>query len=248
MTADPKKLYINLLKHCLLDNIYKNQMRIDGIPKSVTENDVENGLYWPDRAHTMVGLKRLENVQFCVEDTIKNNIPGDLIETGVWRGGCTIFMRGILKAYNITDKKVFVADSFEGLPKPDIKYPFDVIQDYKFHTFPALSVSDVEVKNNFKAYELLDDNVVFVKGFFENSLKTANINKLSVLRLDGDMYSSTIQVLEQLYDKLSVGGYIIIDDYCIPNCRAALEYFRAINKITDPIIPIDPAGVYWKKT
>ena len=74
----------------------------------------------------MIGLRRLENLQFCVEDAIAAGVPGDLIETGVWRGGATIFMRAILQAHQITDRNVWVADSFQGLPVPDAeKYPAD---------------------------------------------------------------------------------------------------------------------------
>ena len=84
----------------------------------------EEGRMWPGYAHTMIGLKRLDNLQFCVESVIREGIDGDLIETGVWRGGACIFMRAILAAYAIEDRKVYVADSFEGMPKPDVeKFP-----------------------------------------------------------------------------------------------------------------------------
>jgi O-methyltransferase len=213
-----------------------------------TKEEIDNGSYWPDRAHSMIGVKRMNNIQFCVEQCIKHKVPGDLIETGVWRGGACIFMRGILKAHGITDRKVYVADSFEGLPKVDHKYPVDVQFDYKFDQCDYLKVSLDVVKENFKSYDLLDDNVVFVKGFFEHSLKSVPFNKIAVLRLDGDMYSSTIQVLEQLYKKVSIGGYIIVDDFSIPNCAAAVNDFRKKNNITDPIVKIDWTGIYWKKT
>lgn len=74
----------------------------------------------------MVGLKRLDNLQYCVETVLRDGVEGDLIETGVRRGGSCIFMRGILAAYGDTTRKVYVADSFEGLPAPDPgKYPAD---------------------------------------------------------------------------------------------------------------------------
>jgi hypothetical protein len=108
----------------------------------------------------MIGLKRLDNIQFCIENIIKNNIEGDLIETGVWRGGATIFMRAVLAAYDITDRRVFVADSFEGLPKPnENKYPAD--KSDLHHTKEFLAVSIDDVKANFEKYGLLDDRVVF---------------------------------------------------------------------------------------
>ena len=167
-----------------------------------------------------------------------------MIETGVWRGGATILMAGLNKYYK-ENRKVYVADSFEGLPLPDKRYPHDNGDIH--HTFDYLSVSVDEVKNNFKKYDLLDDNIIFIKGFFEHSLKNTSIDKLSLLRLDGDMYSSTIQVLENLYEKVSPGGYIIIDDYAAPAVKTACTDFRKANNITSEIFTIDWTGVYWIK-
>jgi len=200
---------------------------------------------WMGRSHTMVNLKRLNHLQFCVEDIIKNKIEGDLIETGVWRGGVTIFMRLILKEYGIQNKTVYVADSFEGLPKPDPKYSID--KNDKHHTLDTLKVSLEEVKNNFKLYGVLDDNVKFLKGWFKDTLKNPPFDKLSILRLDGDMYGSTWDSITNLYDKLSVGGYLIIDDYGLLGCYAAIKDFRKQNNITEKILRIDHASAFWKK-
>ncbi len=86
-------------------------------------NELEKleGRIWPRYAETMIGLKRLDNIQFCIESVLSNNIQGDLIEVGVWRGGASIFMKAVLAANRAIDRRVFVADSFEGLPKPDEK-------------------------------------------------------------------------------------------------------------------------------
>ena len=203
----------------------------------------DEGTIWPAQAHTMIGLKRLNNIQFCVESVIKNNIQGDFIETGVWRGGACIFMRGILKAYNITDRKVFVADSFEGLPKP--KHKEDTGD--KHYLRETLKVSLEEVRENFRKYGLLDERVVFLKGWFKDTLPIAPIKKLAVLRLDGDMYGSTMDALNNLYPKLSKGGYCIIDDFCLQNCKKAVNEYREINSINSPLIQIDHCGVFWKK-
>lgn len=205
------------------------------------------GLDHPPTADTMIGLKRLDNLQFCVEDVIKNNVPGDLIETGVWRGGATIFMRAVLKAYQATDRRVWVADSFAGLPKPDAeKYPVDDGDQY--HTYEHLRVSLEQVQANFLKYELLDDQVRFLKGWFKDTLKTAPFEKLAVMRLDGDMYESTMDALVNLYPKLSVGGYVIIDDYALHTCREAVKDFREDRGITDEIKEIDWTGVFWQRT
>lgn len=156
-------------------------------------------------------------------------------------------MKAILAVYGITDRRVFVADSFEGLPKPDlINYPQD--KESKFHEKKSfLALSREEVEANFKAYGLLDEQVVFLKGWFKDTMPTAPINKLAVLRLDGDMYESTMEVLTHLYPKLSPGGFCIIDDYGIRFCKQAVNDFRTQLKITSPIQKIDHTSIFWQK-
>lgn len=206
------------------------------------------GTDWPTYADSMIGLKRLDNIQFCIEQILANGIKGDLIETGVWRGGAVIFMRAVLKAYGVTDRIVWVADSFSGLPKPnDVKYEHDKGDEH--HLQPILQVSLEDVKHNFEKYDLLDEQVKFLKGWFKDTLPSAPIQNLALLRLDGDMYESTIDALTNLYPKVSIGGYVIIDDWnAIKACKVAVEEYRAKNNIMDEIIPIDQTGVYWKKT
>jgi hypothetical protein len=175
-------------------------------------------------------------------------VPGDLIETGVWRGGATIFMRALLKLEGVTDRIVWVADSFEGLPPPDAeRYPADAGDE--LHTVEVLAVSLQEVKANFEKFGVLDDGVRFLKGWFRDTLSDPRIRQLAVLRLDGDMYESTTDALVRLYPRLSIGGYIIVDDYgCIPACRQAVHDFRAAHGIEDVIQWVDWTGVYWRRT
>lgn len=205
------------------------------------------GQDWPRLGHTMIGHKRMDNVRNCIESVLREGVPGDLIETGVWRGGATIYMRGILKAYGITDRTVWVADSFEGLPAPDAdKYPAD--KDDPHHAIPILAVSLEEVQENFRRYGLLDDQVRFLKGWFKDTLPSAPIQELAVARLDGDMYESTMDGLTSLYPKLSPGGFLIVDDYnSVPGCRQAVTDYRQKHGITDPIETIDFGGVFWKR-
>jgi hypothetical protein len=207
----------------------------------------EHGGDWPLRAHTMIGMQRLDNLKFCVESVIRNNIPGDLIETGVWRGGACIFMRAILKAHEDTTRRVWVADSFSGLPPPDAAaYPADVGD--KHHSYAELAISREEVEKNFRRYGLLDEQVRFLEGWFKDTLPAAPIQRLAVLRLDGDMYESTIQAIEALYDKLSPGGFVIVDDYHLAPCVQAIQDFRKARGITDPIQDIDGMGSFWLKS
>jgi len=206
-----------------------------------------NGLDWPSNADSMIGMKRMNNIEFCVKEVIRNQVPGDLIETGVWRGGATILMRAILHAMNDKTRTVFVADSFEGLPKPDDKYAADR-GDIHF-IYKELAIPLDEVMGNFEKYGLLDNQVRFLKGWFKDTLPHAPIEQLAVARLDGDMYESTMDALTYLYPKLSVGGFIIIDDWgAVEGCRKAVIDYRKANGITDKIQEIgDGIGVFWKR-
>ena len=201
---------------------------------------------FPFTAETMIGLARLNQLQDAVEDVITKGVPGDLIEAGVWRGGACIFMRGVLAAHQVTDRTVWVADSFQGLPRPSGDYPVDG-DGFPFWENPTLAISQEEVEKNFAKYGLLDQQVRFLKGWFKDTLPHAPIDQLAVLRLDGDMYESTIQTLDALYSKVSAGGYVIVDDYgAVEGCRAAVEDFRNDHGIIAPITRIDWGGVYWQ--
>lgn len=205
------------------------------------------GMDWPSEAETMVGRERLDNLQYCVTEVIRKRVPGDLIETGVWRGGASIFMRAVLKAYGDTDRIVWVADSFEGLPKPDGRYEQD--RGDRFWTLSdVLAVPLEQVQSNFRKFGLLDDQVRFLKGWFKDTLPTAPIERLAVMRLDGDMYSSTMDGLENLYPKLSPGGFAIIDDYhAVAVCRKAVDDYRRAHNIRESVRDIDGIAVYWEK-
>lgn len=236
-------LYLNLMKKCLLNTIYEDTAiggKFDILKR-------ERGQDWPATAHTMIGLDGLNNIQFCLEDILKNHIPGDFIETGVWRGGASIFMRAILKEYSITDRFVWVADSFQGLPIPNgTLYPAD--KGLK-KASDDLAISLETVKKNFAKYGLLDDQVKFLKGWFKDTLPVAPIENIALMRLDGDLYESTIDALNSLYPKLSIGGYVIIDDYvAMPQCAKAVDDYRKTNDITEKLERAGWSIVYWKKT
>jgi O-methyltransferase len=208
----------------------------------------QRGQDWPARAESMAGLDRLANTRWCIEQVLEDDVPGDLIETGVWRGGMVIFMRGVLRAHQVTDRTVWVADSFEGLPPPDVaRYPADRGLDLTH--WDILSAGVDQVRHNFARYQLLDDQVRFLVGWFRDTLPSAPIDRLALLRLDGDLYESTIQALDALYPKLSVGGFCIVDDYGkVDRCRDAVTDYRREHDIDDEIVPIDETGVYWRRT
>lgn len=273
---DLRERYLDLMKNVLTDNIYGDQrvgheleprggasVRNRGrsalinafsrrgyaiVKKSTAQTRLE-GSEWPAVAHTMVGMERLNHLQRCVEDVLARNVPGDLIETGVWRGGSCILMKAVLQAHGVTDRTVWVADSFQGLPPPNAEmYPAD--KGDRYHEADFLRVSRDQVADNFRKYGLLDARVEFLEGWFRDSLPRAPIKALAVLRFDGDMYESTWDVLTNLYDKVSPGGYVIIDDYfVVPGCKQAVHDFREKSGITAEIQSIANSldGVYWIK-
>ena len=201
---------------------------------------------------TMMGLGALENLHWCMQQVLHDDVAGDFVETGVWRGGGTIYMRAFLAVYREERRSVWVADSFEGLPKPKNEYEAD--RGSRLWSSEYLAVSEDEVRKNFEFYDMLDDRVRFLKGFFSDTMPTAPIDRVAVLRLDGDMYESTIVVLRNLYPKLSAGGFVIVDDYgMLPECNRAVEDYRVEAGISEPLQIIGwvngaPLGAYWRKS
>lgn len=266
-----RSLYLELLKSCLTNFIYGD---VEVLPFALKKKGVKRWLgrafqtfglelgaikpFDPERrkqgydippsAHSMIGLVRLNNLESCIRDVLENDVPGDFVETGVWRGGASIFMRAVLKSYQVTDRKVWVADSFEGLPRPNAeKYPADAKS--RLYKRNALAISLDAVQSHFDRYGLLDDQVQFLKGWFKDTLPTAPFKTLAIARLDGDMYESTMDGLTSLYPKVSPGGYVIVDDYgAIRACRQAVQDYRDEHGITEEIVKIDYTGVYWKRS
>jgi hypothetical protein len=252
--VEPAELYLDLLKKSLTATLFASEPDHDQASQAKFLRGFISH-YIQGAALTMLPIVRLNHLQSCISDVIKHSIPGDVIETGVWRGGATIFMRGIFKAFGVEDRSVWVADSFEGLPVPDgEKFPLEA----KAHAGPFmtkvcnhLAVSIDEVRNNFQAYGLLDGQVRFLKGWFSDTLPSAPIGRLALMRLDGDLYDSTRDALVSLYDRLSPGGYAIIDDYGEDSwtyCRRAVDELRAQRGITDPLIRVDSRCHFWQRS
>ncbi len=205
-----------------------------------------DGTDFPANAETMIGTLRMDNVRQCAESVLRDGVSGDFIETGVWRGGTTIFMAGILEAWGAHDRTVWVADSFKGLPRPNsTSYPKD--KGLRFDKVQGLAISREQVEANFRRYGLLSSRVKFLEGWFKDTLPNAPIERLALLRLDGDLYESTIQALEALYPKLQSGGYCIVDDYSIEACASAVNDYRTKYAVSEPIVEVDWTGVYWRK-
>ncbi len=248
-----QRLYIDLLKKVLTNTVHTAEPNVDESPSAFVLQFLDHYVRGP--AISMLPMARIDNIERCVLDVLERGVPGDLIETGVWRGGATILMRAILKAYDVKDRAVWVADSFEGLPEPDAeRFPIEakshggVVMKNVFNHF---AVGLAEVKANFSAFDLLDEQVKFLPGWFKDTLPTAPIERLAVLRLDGDYYESTRDALTSLYDHVSVGGYIIVDDYGEDDwtyCRQAVDEFRSERAIHDPLLAVDRRCSYWRRS
>ena len=240
-----RNAYLNLLEDALTGIIFRDESIAPG-QQGYDGARRELGRDWPKYAPTMIGKVRMRNIRDLAETILSKGVPGDFLEAGVWRGGACIYMRGILKAYGIEDRRVWVADSFSGLPPPSPElYPADAGD--RHHLVEPLIVSLDEVRANFSKYGLLDDSVRFLEGWFKDTLPVAPVERLSLLRLDGDMYESTIQTLDAMYWKLSPGGFVIVDDYVLSGCRQAVDDFRTRHGIRSSIEEIDGAAVYWQK-
>lgn len=266
--SPPARAYLDLLQRCLTREAFLDQewwdadladwpggrdqvlqLLRDRDWRVVRRGDASaraEGRDWPPTAETMIGTARLDNVARCCVAALHDDVPGDLIETGVWRGGTTILMRAVLEALGDTGRDVWVADSFEGLPVPDARYPADEGLDWSH--LDVLKVDADAVRANFDRYGLLDDRVRFLEGWFADTLPSAPIDRLAVLRLDGDLYGSTMDALVALEPKVSPGGFVIVDDYGgWDSCRAAVEDYRAERSIDAPIHTVDWTGIWWRK-
>ncbi|MDI5980592.1 TylF/MycF family methyltransferase [Amycolatopsis magusensis] len=242
--------YLNLMKRVLTGTIHRDGAIPSHLsPGAEFDPDTrEIGGDWPRMAHTMVGLRRLDNVHECLDRAVADGVPGDFVETGVWRGGVCIFARAYFAAHGITDRRVWVADSFQGIPPTaDGAHPVDRVMRLDAAN-DVLGVPLAEVRANFAEYDLLDDQVRFLPGWFADTLPTAPVERIAVLRLDGDLYESTMDALTHLFPKLSPGGFVIVDDYhAIQSCRDAVHEYRDRHGITAEIHRIDHMGAYWRR-
>jgi hypothetical protein len=262
------QLYLDLLKRCLTNTIYRDTpISPPWLPAAPFDLQARvAGLDCPSQAHTMVGFARLDNLRELTESVLRDEVPGDFLEAGVGRGGAMIFLRGVLKAYGVTDRSVWLADSFQGFPEPpaDARYQLadvypelageqheerrQAAQEMKTLFLKGGSVD--EVRENFRRYELLDEQVRLLPGWLAETLPTAPVRQLAILRVDNDLYDSTYATLEHLYAKVSPGGYVIVDDYhFLEECRLAVhDYLKAAGEPDPELVTIDQCGVYWRKS
>jgi hypothetical protein len=248
-----RRAYLELLKLCLCDLHGTTTTTVErGLDDSVVTHELRGddvrlrvgGLDWPMHGLTMVGLPRLDDLQACVEAVVRDGVPGDLIETGTWRGGASMLMRATLDTLGATDRTVWLADSFAGFPARDEQHP----DREGLSVFDFLAVPQEEVEASFERLGL-SEGVRFLPGFFADTLPGLTGERWAVVRLDGDSYEATWTALEALYPRLEVGGYLIVDDYvALRECREAVEAFRDRHGITEPLEEVDWTCRRWRRT
>jgi hypothetical protein len=223
-------------------------------PGYVDGNDV------PPQANalSMAGKRRLDNFALTVADAIANRVPGDIIETGSWRGGASFVAARVIDIMEPGKRIVFLCDSFKGIPAP----PSDRVYNEEDHNanFPVFSeaVSTQKLRVDAEHFGLKKDAFRVVEGYFNETLPALLHSQpsiqFSVLRLDGDTYFSTMDALRYLYPRLSPGGFVIIDDFIDwAGCRQAVDDYRAKQGVQDPIVLVPHRqgeilrGAYWRK-
>jgi O-methyltransferase len=252
---DPDALrdaYLGLLKLALCDLAGTTTMSVGSLPGGGTASRVLRdderrlraaGMDWPLQGLTMIGLRRLDDLQSCVESVARDGVDGDLIEAGAWRGGAAILMRATLDSLGDRDRTVWVADSFQGFPEArDEDRAQTGLSENDFFAVPL-----EEVRDSFARFGC-EGGVRFVPGFFEETLPRLSEGPWAIVRLDGDTYSATLTALESLYPALSPGGYLLVDDYgTLDECRRAVDEFRQRHEITEPLEEVDWTCFRWRR-
>ena len=196
-------------------------------------------------AHTLLGRDRLDHLEKCIRTIFAEKIQGDFLQAGCWRGGSAIFLQGLQHALGKGCRKFWIADSFQGLPKSehaaDQGFPMDK------SVLPFLNVDRAQVESLFQRYDLWDENIEILEGWFEETLNCPPIQSLSLLHIDADLYSSTKCVLESCYQLVTEGGFVVIDDYGkLPPCKEAVDEFLAKQRLAPSLEAIGEHAVGWR--
>jgi O-methyltransferase len=259
-TEELRAAYLSLLKLSLCDltSVTTREVRWTGdrrpFTRELTDEDQLSGRAlgkdWALDGMTMIGLRRLDDLQACVESVVEDGIEGDLIEAGVWRGGASILVRATLDSLGATDRTLWLADSFEGFPPPDDEgADADRSLEINLRGIDYLAPGLDAVRSYFARFGV-EHGLAFVPGFFEDTLAGLRGRRWALMRLDADTHAATKLALEALYPGLARGGYVIVDDYFhpwLPACRVAVDEFRTAHGITTPIDQVDWNGGRWRR-
>jgi cephalosporin hydroxylase len=191
--------------------------------------------------YTAMGRTRLDHLEQCLDVVRDDNVRGDLVECGTGHGGGAIFLRGYLDAHEIEDRVVWVADRFRSTPEPD-----------RAPRLPPHGVGGFQadlnlVRDGFERFGLLDDRVRFLEGSFDATLPDAPLEELALLRIGRGIGGEVRAVLDNLYDRIAPGGFVVLEDHADAGCRKEVEAFRADRGITTPLSQVDWSTVAWRK-
>ena len=168
-------------------------------------------------------------------------VPGDYVELGTNAGGTAVLMLATLRDFDKKNRLFFAADSFQGLPTPTSEDAIN-ISAHRHWRKGQHRTSLTSFNNNMKRNGMYlggtHERLRILEGWFHETLPTAGIKDISFLRLDGDLYASTMDGLVMLYHKVVPGGLVYVDDYMAPGCRRAVHEFREKHGITTRMIPI----------
>lgn len=194
-------------------------------------------IYDKCKKYTMTSKERMYALYKSVEYIVKNNIPGNFVECGVWKGGSSMLIAQTLIAFNSLNRKIYLYDTFEGMSQPtefdniNANKKINVVdswenqqkEDYNEWCYASLK----EVKKNMSLTKYPKNNVNFIKGKVEDTIPDKIPSKIALLRLDTDWYESTKHELNHLFPLLSNKGVLIIDDYGFwsGSKKAVDEYF-----------------------
>ena len=200
-----------------------------------------------DGPYAQKRLGGLVHIELLLQDVLDSEVEGDVIEAGCFMGGTAVFMRAVLEQKSGAQRRLLVADSFEGIPAPRTARGLRVDGPGVAHgtaDWPErYSAGQARVRSTFRRYGLWDERVVLIPGFFNISLPSyfegAPLGSLALIHIDADAYESVLDALDTLYPRLSPGGHVIIDDFHLPAVRTAVHEYRdaqGVSEIEEPLL------------
>jgi cephalosporin hydroxylase len=200
------------------------------LPTAESGADISEAL-----AYAGLGGTRLDHLRACLEVVREEGVEGDIVDCGTGRGGAAIFMRGFLEAYELAGPRVWVADRFVAGSSDGTGAGRRFRADLN------------TVRDAFAGFDLLDDRVVFLQGEPSRKLEDAAISEVALLRIGSHEPKEVRGVLDALHERVTPGGFVVVDAYAAPGCEAAVDGFRAERGLAEPLERIDWSGVAWRK-
>jgi len=198
---------------------------------------------------TMTSRERIQGLHWAIEQIHGDQIPGDVVECGVWRGGNIVLARRAFDSVN-NIKHYWAYDTFDGMTQPGQQDPPEAHTNWQTSPHVVCRSPRQEVEDVFRAWQILDQRTHLIQGDVAQTLQIeSNLpDRISLLRLDTDWYASTLIELERLYPRLESGGYLIIDDYGYwSGCRQAVHEYFGADLIRYGFVALDDTGIMYRK-